>query len=247
MCRLRIADCELQIANCRLRIADCELQIANCRLRIACCACRLLPAACRLPPAACREERSMSVSSVLSYLVRRLWMILAVAGVVILLDQWTKELVRQSIPKHDYTVPIPALGHYLVFEHVGNYGAAFGILQGHGEIFIVVAAIVSLVIMIYAVRSLAPDQNLVRFLLGLQMGGAIGNVIDRIQQGYVTDFIKVGIPGVYYWPNFNIADSAIVGGVIGLAAVLIWQDIRDSRKKPDDENDVRTHTVQGMN
>jgi signal peptidase II len=209
--------------------------------------CCLPSAACRLLPAVCREEKLMSVSSVFRYLFRRLWVLLAVAGVVIVLDQWTKELVRQSIPKYDFIVPIPALGYSLVFEHVYNYGAAFGILQGQGAFFIVVAAIVSVVMMVYAVRWLPPEQSFIRLLLGLQMGGAIGNVIDRIQQGYVTDFIKVGIPGVYYWPNFNIADSAIVSGVIGLAVVLIWQDIRESRKKPDDENDVQSESIQEMN
>lgn len=174
----------------------------------------------------------------LAYVGRRLWLILLVAAVVIGLDQWTKELVRQSIPKYDFTVPIPALGHYFVFEHVDNYGAAFGIFQGQGSFFIIVAAIVSVVIMVYAVRSLPPSQRFVRVLLGLQMGGAIGNVIDRLHQGYVTDFIKVGIPGVYYWPNFNIADSAIVCGVIGLAGLLLWQDFHQSRQEREQvEND----------
>ncbi len=173
-------------------------------------------------------------SNPLAYIGRRIWLILLVAAVVIGLDQWTKELVRQSIPKYDFVVPIPALGHYFIFEHVENYGAAFGIFQGAGSFFVIVAAVVSVVILVYAVRSLPPTQILIRVLLGLQMGGAIGNVVDRINQGYVTDFIKVGIPGVYYWPNFNIADSAIVCGVIGLAGLLLWQDFRQSRAAKED-------------
>lgn len=177
-------------------------------------------------------------SNPVAYVGRRLWLILLVAAVVIGLDQWTKELVRQSIPMHEYIIPFPVLGEYFVFEHVANYGAAFGILQGHGEFFIIVAAIVSVVIIVYAVRSLPPNQKFVRFLLGLQMGGALGNVIDRINQGYVTDFVKLSIPGVYSYPNFNVADSAIVCGVIGLAALLIWQDIRQSRAEQEQtEND----------
>src|SRR5690606_19060243 len=103
------------------------------------------------------------------------------------------------------------------------------------EFFIIIAAVVTVVILVYAVRSLPPQQSFVRVLLGLQMGGAIGNVIDRINQGFVTDFIKMGIPGVYYWPNYNIADSAIVCGVIGLALLLIWQDFKQSRQQPNEE------------
>ncbi len=164
-------------------------------------------------------------------IVGRLWLILLVAAIVIGLDQWTKALVRQHIPKFDYIVPIPAFDHYVLFEHVDNYGAAFGILQGGGSFFIAIAAVVVVVILVYAVRSLPPDQRFVRLLLGLQMGGAIGIVIDRIHQGYVTDFIKVGVPNVYYWPNFNIADSAIVGGVIGLAVLLLWQDFHQPKQE----------------
>ena len=72
---------------------------------------------------------------------------------------------------------------------------------------------------------------MIRFLFGLQVGGALGNVIDRINQGYVTDFIKVGVPGVYYWPNFNIADSAIVCSVIALAIIILYQDVQTARQK----------------
>src|SRR5690606_3007747 len=125
-----------------------------------------------------------------------------------------------TIPKYTYIVPIPQLGEYFVFEHVDNYGAAFGILQNQGTLFIVIAAIVAVAILVY-VWSLPPQNRLVRVLLGLQLGGALGNVIDRLNQGYVTDFVKMGIPGVYYWPNYNVADAAIVCGVIGLGIYIL--------------------------
>ena len=156
------------------------------------------------------------------------WLVLLVAGIVIVLDQWTKGLVRLHIPKFDYVIPIPALGEYFVFEHVDNYGAAFGILQNQGNFFIIVAIVVIIAIL-YFVRHLPTDQWIVRVLLGLMLGGAIGNVIDRFQQGYVTDFIKAGIPGVYYWPNFNIADAAIVVGVVGLGIYVLVDDFRQRR------------------
>ena len=168
----------------------------------------------------------------------RTWIILLVAAVVIPLDQWTKELVRQNIAKFDYIVPIPALGKYFVLEHVDNHGAAFGILQGAGSIFIVIAAVVTIGVFYYAIRHLPDDQWLIRLLLGFQVGGALGNVIDRIMQGYVTDFVKIGVPGVYYWPNFNIADSSIVCSVIALAIVILYQDIQASKQADEEAIDI---------
>lgn len=160
--------------------------------------------------------------------VQRVALVLLVAAVVIALDQWTKIWVRATIPDFTYIIPIEQLGEYFVFEHVHNYGAAFGILQNQGNLFIAIAAVVTVAILYYA-GTLRPQQRLLRVLLGMQLGGALGNVIDRLHQGYVTDFVRVGIPGVYYWPNFNIADSAIVCGVIGLAIYIFVEDYRTSR------------------
>jgi signal peptidase II len=171
----------------------------------------------------------------LKHWMSRAWLVLLVAGIVIALDQWTKELVRRSIPDYTSVVPIPALGEYFVFEHVHNYGAAFGILQNMGNLFIIVAIVVVVGILAY-VRYLPTEDWLVRLFLGLMLGGAIGNVIDRITQGYVTDFIKMGIPGVYYWPNYNIADSAIVIGVIGLGLYVLIDDVRKHRRQKAQES-----------
>lgn len=159
---------------------------------------------------------------------RSAWLVLVIAAVVIALDQWTKELVRQNIPKFDYIIPFDALGEYFVFHHVDNYGAAFGILQNRGNFFLIVAVVVVIAILAY-VGSIPQDKKLVRVLLGLQLGGALGNVIDRVNQGYVTDFIRMGIPDVYYWPNYNIADAAIMTGVIGLGIYIIVDDVRTQR------------------
>lgn len=159
---------------------------------------------------------------------QRISLVLVVAGIIIALDQWTKSWVRATIPDFTYIVPIEQLGDYFVFEHVHNYGAAFGILQNQGNLFIVIAAVVAIAILYYA-GTLPSQQRFLRVLLGLQLGGALGNVIDRLYQGFVTDFVRVGIPDVYYWPNFNIADSAIVCGVIGLAIYIFVDDIRMQR------------------
>jgi signal peptidase II len=180
---------------------------------------------------------------------QRISLVLLVAAIIIALDQWTKIWVRATIPDFTYIVPIEQLGDYFVFEHVHNYGAAFGILQNQGNLFIVIAVVVTVAILYYA-GTLNPRQRLLRFLLGLQLGGALGNVIDRLYQGYVTDFVRVGIPGVYYWPNFNIADSAIVCGVIGLAIYIFVEDFRNQRAQrqaaqiastPTDQPNAPTH------
>lgn len=167
------------------------------------------------------------MGTIMSWL-RRAWVVLVVAGMVITLDQLTKEWVRMNIPKYGSMIPLPALGEYFVFEHVDNYGAAFGILQNQGMLFVVIAVVVAIAILVY-VRYLPTEHNFVRILLGLQLGGAVGNLVDRINQGFVTDFVKMGIPGVYYWPNYNIADSSIVVGVIALGIYIMVDDVRKQR------------------
>ena len=171
----------------------------------------------------------------------RAWLVLLVAAIVIVLDQWTKGLIRANLAKFEVMRFWDVLGDYFVFEHVDNYGAAFGIFQNQGNFFIVVAAVVAIGILVYA-RYLPTDAWIVRVLLGLQLGGALGNVIDRINQGYVTDFVKMGIPGVYYWPNYNIADAAIVTGVIGLGIYIVVDDMRNTRRAK--ELAVSASTVQ---
>lgn len=166
--------------------------------------------------------------------LQRAWVVLLVAGIIITLDQLTKEWVRTTIPKYSSMIPIPALGEYFVFEHVDNYGAAFGILQNQGMLFVVIALVVAVAILVY-VRYLSIEHNFVRLLLGLQLGGALGNLVDRINQGYVTDFVKMGIPGVYYWPNYNIADSSIVIGVIALGIYIMVDDVRKQRQQQANE------------
>lgn len=182
----------------------------------------------RIAAAVIHSHHSIQHMNKLFQWLQRIAPVILVALIIIGFDQWTKIWVRATIPDYTYIIPIERFGEYFVFEHVHNYGAAFGILQNQGNLFVVIAAVVTVAILYYA-GTLRPDQRLLRFLLGLQLGGAIGNVIDRLYQGYVTDFVRVGIPGVYYWPNFNIADSAIVCGVIGLAIYIFAEDIRSHR------------------
>jgi signal peptidase II len=145
-----------------------------------------------------------------------------IALIVIGLDQITKELVRIYIPYGDYWSPWAWLAPYARLVHVSNTGVAFGLFQGQGILFTILAIVVSVAIIVYYPRVPAEDWTL-RLAMGLQLAGAIGNLIDRIVFGYVTDFISVGNFAV-----FNIADSSITVGV-GVLLLGIW--IQERRQK----------------
>jgi signal peptidase II len=148
-----------------------------------------------------------------------------VAVGIIALDQFTKALVRGSLalgeswPSDDWLVKI---------THVTNSGAAFGILQGQGA-FLTVTAFVAIgaIAFYYAFPPL--EHGLLRIALGLQLGGAIGNLIDRLRFGEVTDMFHFP-----HYPAFNIADSSIVVGLFAIAAFIFWNE----RKPVETERDV---------
>ena len=133
---------------------------------------------------------------------------LVLAG-VLLVDQVTKRLVQSNIAEGDRNGVFPGVE----FVHVRNHGVAFGAFAGGGTIVAVIigAALVALVVwfMRHSARPLAWLPT------GLLLGGAVGNIFDRIRDGAVTDFVK--FPA---WPAFNIADVAITFGVLSLLYVL---------------------------
>ncbi len=155
---------------------------------------------------------------------RWLWIPL-VAAAVVALDQWTKGLVEAYVPLNSGFAPIPALAKYFNIVHYTNTGAAFGLLQGQRLLFLVIPVVVIVAVLFYA-RTLPPGHWAVRTCLGLQLGGAAGNLVDRIQRdGHVTDFLLFMLPvgdRVYQWPAFNVADTSIVVGTILLAFLLLW-------------------------
>lgn len=147
-----------------------------------------------------------------------------VAIFVLAVDQWTKGLVRARLPLYGIFVPFPTLQPWFKIVRWENTGAAFGILQGQGTIFIGVAVLVIVGVLIY-LRQLPADQWPVRLCLGLQLGGAAGNLVDRLRFGnHVTDFLLFTLPlrnRILAWPAFNVADSCIVIGVLVLAVLLL--------------------------
>lgn len=161
------------------------------------------------------------------------WFIIVLISLpVIALDQWTKGLIEANVPLGSGFAPFPALEQYFNIVYYTNTGAAFGILRDQRVFFIVIPSIVILVILAYA-RTLPPGHWAIRVCLGLQLGGAAGNLIDRIQRdGHVTDFLLFMLPvgeRVYQWPAFNVADSSLVVATIVLVLLLLRMDLEKSK------------------
>lgn len=159
----------------------------------------------------------------------RHWLpLLAIAAGVILFDQITKAYVVAHLGYRESWMPIEAIAPFFRFTHIRNTGAAFGLFPDGGTIFLIIALVVSALIL-YFYRQLPRGQWLFRFALGLQLGGALGNAIDRVRQGYVVDFLHVE-----FWPVFNVADSAVVVGVL-LFAVEMWREDRRAQQATQSE------------
>ena len=138
-----------------------------------------------------------------------------IAGLIIALDQWTKYLVRSSLALQETWSPWAWLAPYARIVNWKNTGAAFGILQDFNTVFAILAVVVSLAI-IYYFPKVGRDEWPLRVALSMQMGGALGNLIDRLTQGFVTDFVSLGSFAV-----FNVADASISVGVAVLV-VGVW-------------------------
>ena len=132
-----------------------------------------------------------------------------VFAAVLALDQVTKALVRGGMAPGEEDPIFPALK----LVHVRNEGVAFGISAGGPTLIIVLISVALLGLVLYFARHSAREG--IWLPTGLLLGGAIGNIVDRIHQGHVTDFLKVPL-----WPAFNLADVAITVGVVALVFVL---------------------------
>ena len=146
--------------------------------------------------------------------------LIAIAGLVLALDQWSKYLVRTQLDVGQVWSPAEWLLSYARIIHWNNTGAAFGMLPTAGIVFSVVALCVSAAILYYFPR-VPENQTAIRVALALQLGGALGNLIDRLVLGTVTDFISLAS-----FPVFNVADASITVGVALLLAAMWVQDRR---------------------
>jgi signal peptidase II len=158
---------------------------------------------------------------------------LALAFFVVLLDQATKVLVRAWIPMHERIVVIPG---FFDLTRVENTGAAFGLFAGATSpyrpiLLNGVAFVVFVFVLVYAFKSPVHWKRLQLALAGI-LGGAVGNLIDRIGAGSVTDFLRLHAADKWEWPSFNVADSAITVGVV-LLALDIWKNPDGAETKPE--------------
>ncbi len=143
-------------------------------------------------------------------------------ALALLLDQLTKLWIVRNLSRTD---SIPVIDGFFTITHVRNPGAAFGLFTGLDEsvrvpLFLAVS-LAAVILVARFQRSLEPEDRLSSVALGLILGGAVGNLIDRIRYGEVVDFLHFRLWRGYVWPDFNLADSFIVVGVALLVIELV--------------------------
>jgi signal peptidase II len=182
----------------------------------------------------------------LKQFVKDYLLLFSVSGLVIIFDQWTKNIVRNNLSIGETWVPWEWLEPYARIVHWQNTGAAFGIGQNLSWIFAILAFVVVGAIIYYFPQV---DRNnwLIRIALGMQMGGALGNLLDRLTQDmHVTDFVSIGRFAVW-----NIADASIFVGTIVLI-LGVWLEDRKLHKTQgsddvliDENESVNIKDIQG--
>lgn len=146
-------------------------------------------------------------------------MLYALFSFIIGLDQFTKYLAVKYL-KH--SSPIVLIKDFISFSYIENYGAAFGIMQDKKYFFIIITIIVILFIIIFLKNNYNKLSKLMRVALIMLMSGATGNLIDRIRQSYVIDFISVKFHNGYQFPVFNVADCFIVVSTILIILMVLF-------------------------
>jgi len=139
----------------------------------------------------------------------KLRLLLIVAALVVALDQLSKLWVRVNLPQ---IAKIELLPGFLDLVHVENTGAIFGLLSNHTEVFTALG-IAGLVIILVFIYYFPPATTVGMLSFALILGGVVGNLIDRLRLGHVTDFISIHLQDLFYWFPFNIADAALIVGI----------------------------------
>ncbi len=152
---------------------------------------------------------------------RRLAKLSTGATICVTLDQWTKSVVVDGFFLGE---SIQAWGSWVKLTLVHNYGVAFGFMNQNNDIqhYLLTGFNILIVIMLIGLIMWMPLKRIERFAIGLIVSGAIGNIIDRFNYGYVIDFVDVGLE-VWRWPVFNVADSCVsIGITIWLVSTLFF-------------------------
>jgi signal peptidase II len=172
--------------------------------------------------------------------VRKYFFLVGIAGGVIALDQWTKYLVRFRLEEGTSWSPFEWLMPYARIIHWTNTGAAFGLFKSWGLVITVIAILVSLAILYYFPR-IPSSQVALRLAMAMQLGGAMGNLIDRLIHGTVTDFVSVGT-----FPVFNVADACISIGVAILVVAMLTEERRERSKEVEEHATIQSNTGVGV-
>ncbi len=151
--------------------------------------------------------------------------VLSVAAIVLVLDQLTKWYIRRTVGLYESVVVLDSFFH---ITHVRNAGGAFSLFAGAPRTvrlpFFLLVSIVAVTALLLFVRRVDPQRRLLLFALGAILGGALGNFVDRMTSGEVTDFLDFHWHG-WYWPAFNVADSFISTGMVILLLYSLF--VRD--------------------
>lgn len=155
---------------------------------------------------------------------------LLIAGLAVLtfaLDRWTKMWVEQNVELYGTR---QVVGDYVRIVHTQNTGAVFGLLPERTTMLSILS-VFAVIAILYYYRQIASQSPLIAATLGMQLGGAFGNLYSRVVEGRVVDFIDVGIPNGWRFWAFNVADSSIVLGIV-FVTFLLWQQDRKSTPRP---------------
>lgn len=158
---------------------------------------------------------------------RKSRLVLVIVAAIVLLDQTTKMLIVHSLAVHE---SVPVFESFFHLTHERNTGAAFSLLAeapaSFRQPFFLVTTLIAVVALLFWLRSVPITASWTIVAIAGILGGAIGNLIDRVLYGEVVDFLLVHWHG-YYWPAFNVADSCITVGVLG----LLWTSFKESHKE----------------
>lgn len=154
----------------------------------------------------------------------------SIIGLVLILDQATKYLVEKHVRLYETITIVPG---FFNLTHVRNRGAAFGILATMPgmwrSLFFISVTIIAVAVIAFLIRT--AHERLPVFAFSLIAGGAVGNLVDRVRYAEVVDFIQWYVKD-YYWPSFNIADSAISAGVALLVVDMLFAKKHQENAKP---------------
>ncbi len=159
-----------------------------------------------------------------------------VVVIIIGVDQWTKALVVEKLSPPETGPIIHLIGQYLLLFYIRNNGVAFSLFANSAVLIGLIIIAIGVISYMYA-RMLNSGSLAIKLIFGLIVGGALGNIIDRVRHaGYVVDFIAFRIPQInFYFAIFNIADAAISVGVFLLFVTLLLSSFRHPRATPDAE------------